>query len=151
MKELELEFRDGYHGKNHTFKTGNVTVMMTPMIDEDYWVFRVKLHEDQAVVAFPKFSTMGIGFAQEEDWNTNLPYLCKTENICNHIWVNRKHKEITRPMVMKAIQMLQKASKYYMEKEKPTQENFGTKEDAAAYMGRLFDFIKTKEPYVGRG
>ena len=52
-------------------------------------------------------------------------------------------------MVMKAIQMLQKASKYYMENEKPTQENFGTKEDAAAYMERMFDFIKTKEPYVG--
>lgn len=149
MKELELEFRDGYHGKNHTFKVGNTTVMMTPMIDEDYWVFRVKLHEDQAVIAFPKFSTMGIGFAQEEDWNTNLPYRCQTKNICAHIWENRKYEEITRPMVMKAIQMLQKASKYYMENEKPTQENFGTKEDANAYIGRLFDFIKTKEPYTG--
>lgn len=147
QQKLELEFRDDYHGHTHSFKSGGLTVMMTPMIDEDYWVFRVKLHEDQAIVAFPKFGTMGIGFAIEEDWNTNLPYQCTTKKICQHIWENRKYNEITEEMCLKAIEMLQKASKYYMEKEKPTQENFGSPDDAKMYMDRMFKFVRSRKPY----
>lgn len=142
--ELQLEFRDGYHGQTHMFNVGGVTIMATPPINEDYWVFRVKLHEDQSVIAFPKFGTMGIGFAQEEDWNTNLPYQSETEKICDHIWVNHKHPEITKETTLKAIKMLQDASKYYMEHEKPTEQTFGTKEDAVAYMERLFEFINKR-------
>ena len=148
-QKLELEFRDGFHGQTHSFKNGGMTLMMTPMIDEDYWVFRVKLHDDQSIVAFPKFGTMGIGFALEDDWNTNLPYQCTTKKICEHIWKNRKYEQITEEMCLKAIQMLQKASKYYMENEKPTQENFGTKEDAKMYMERMFKFVRNKDIYSG--
>lgn len=62
--------------------------MVTPLIEENYWVYRVKLNDRQAVVGFPKFSTIGIGFAVEADWNTNLPYMCQTIEIVSHIWHN---------------------------------------------------------------
>lgn len=83
------------------------TLMITPAIEEDYWAYRVKLHKDQAIVGFPKFTTIGIGFAQEEDWNTNLPYTCDTEKICNHIWHNHKYEEITREQTLEAIELIQ--------------------------------------------
>jgi hypothetical protein len=64
------------------------TVIMTPPISGDYWAYRVKLTDTQAVVGFPKFFTIGIGFAEEEDWNTNLPYTSTAEAITDHIWHN---------------------------------------------------------------
>ena len=68
MKKLQLEFRDNYNLSEGCFKTPNGGgILMTPAIGEDYWVFRVQLHEDQALLAFPKFFQLGIGFAQEED------------------------------------------------------------------------------------
>lgn len=136
MKKLELEFRE-FHGHNSTFKAGNSTIMMTPPIDEDYWTFRVKLYDDQAVVAFPKFGTMGIGFAIEENWNTNLPFQSKTEDICEHIWENKKYDKITKYQVKRAIKILQKASEYYMKHEKPTEQNIGTFEDCKQYFERI--------------
>ena len=86
-------------------------------VDEDYFLFRVHLYENQYVLAFPKFGTIGIGFAQEEDWNTNLPYTCETMKIYNHIKHNKKYKEIKRSEVLKAIELLQVASAVYMEVE----------------------------------
>lgn len=65
------------------------SVSFSPMVDEDYWSYRVLLGQTgQAVVAFPKHSTIGIGFAREEDWNTNLPWKCTTDEILEHIWHN---------------------------------------------------------------
>jgi hypothetical protein len=119
MKKLELEFRNKFKKKQDSFKTGNLTIMMTPPLDEDYWVFRIVLHKEQALVAFPKFSTMGIGFAVEEDWNTNLPYHCDAKDIAKHIWKNRKYKEITKKILIEAIEVLQKASEYYKTHEQP--------------------------------
>jgi hypothetical protein len=66
----------------------NVTTMFSPMVDENYWAYRVRLTDTQAVVGFPKFFTIGIGFAREEDWNTNLPYTSDAEDIAAHIWHN---------------------------------------------------------------
>jgi hypothetical protein len=63
-------------------------VMMTPPITADYWAYRVQLTDTQAVVGFPKFFTIGIGFAEETDWNTNLPYTSMAEDITDHIWHN---------------------------------------------------------------
>lgn len=146
MKKLELEFRE-FHGGKSTFKSGNHTIMMTPMIDEDYWTFRVKLHEDQAVVAFPKFGTMGIGFAIEEDWNTNLPFQCKTVNICKHILKNKKYEQITEYQIKRAIRILQKACEYYMKHEKPTEQNIGTAEECKNYFERMMKHVKNKTPY----
>jgi hypothetical protein len=93
------------------------TIMIPPPIgDKDYWLFRVNLFEDQSVIAFPKFGTIGIGFAIEDDWNTNLPYKGSAESICNHIWHNRRYVAIKKKRTIKAIEMLQEAIKLYMEK-----------------------------------
>lgn len=104
--ELILEDRDQ---RDKTLLVGNLA--MTPPIDESYWEYRVKLHKDQAIVAFPKFFTIGVGFAQEEDWNTNLPYSCDAEEIADHIWHNHKYDEITRDMVVSAIKLIQEVIK----------------------------------------
>src|SRR5260370_42544999 len=90
MADLQLEINATFQRANDTlvFPEG-FSLTITPPLDEDYWLFRVKLYEDQAILGFPKFSTIGIGFAQEEDWNTNLPYRCETEQIFNHIKHNR--------------------------------------------------------------
>ena len=84
-------------------------IMVTPPIDENYWVMRVPLSPDQAVVAFPKFGTFGIGFQKEEDWNTNLPYTCRTEEIYNHIEHNKGDATITKERCTQAIRALQEA------------------------------------------
>lgn len=86
-------------------------IMMTPMIDEDYWLYRVRLSETQAINAFPKFNTIGIGFAVETDWNTNLPYTCLTDEIFNHIAHNKGDDSISDEDCLKAIEMLKKAIK----------------------------------------
>lgn len=118
MKKLVLEFRDKFKYGADGFKVGNSTVMMTPALDEDFWVFRIKLYKDQAIVGFPKFTTIGIGFALEDDWNTNLPYQCEIEKIYNHIKKNKKYKEITKAICIEAINIMRKAAVYYMENEK---------------------------------
>ena len=119
MKKLELEFRNEFKKKQDTFQVGHTTIMMTPPLDDDYWVFRIKLHLEQALVAFPKFGTLGIGFAEELDWNTNLPYTCETEYIYKHIRRNKKYKQITKAKCIEAIEVLRKASTYYKTHEEP--------------------------------
>jgi len=80
---------------------------MTPPLDGHYWIARVLLHADQAIVIFPKFYTMGCGFAQEEDWNTNLPISVDAKEIYNHIACNKKYPEITEEECLEAIRILQ--------------------------------------------
>ncbi len=82
-------------------------LMLTPPIDEDYWLYRVRLGADQAIVAFPKFGIIGIGFAREEDWNTNLPYRCSAEEIYQHIAHNKGDDSITREHCIEAIRIIQ--------------------------------------------
>jgi hypothetical protein len=86
-------------------------VMLTPAIDEDYWAYRVRLSAEQAVVGFPKFGTIGIGFAVEEDWNTNLPYTCATESIFGHIEDNKGDDSISDDDVRAAIALIQQAAR----------------------------------------
>jgi hypothetical protein len=105
MADLQLESRVQL---NETAHIG--PIMLTPPVDEDYWSFRVKLTEHQAIVGFPKFVTVGIGFAQEEDWNTNLPYTCGAEEILDHIWHNAGDESITREAALEAIRMVQAAA-----------------------------------------
>lgn len=66
-------------------------VMVTPPVGApDYWLMRVRLSPRQAIVAFPKFMTVGIGFQNEEaDWNTNLPYAVPAWRIFEHIKANK--------------------------------------------------------------
>jgi len=119
MSKLQLEYRNEFDQATSNFKVGRIKIMVTPPLDDDYWVFRIKLHKDQALIAFPKFGLIGIGFAQETNWNTNLPSSCETEIIYNHIKENKKYKQITKKKCIEAIEILQKAAKYYEENEMP--------------------------------
>ena len=148
MINLELEFRDTFRKAKDNFKVGRMIIVMTPPLNDDYWVFRIKLFKDQSLVAFPKFGTLGIGFAvEDDDWNTNLPYQCKTLEIYNHIKCNKKHKEISKADCLKAIQILQKASKYYADNEMPKEDNVQDDlQGFSQYVERLerFTRIRTK-------
>ncbi len=93
-------------------------IMVTPAIDEDYWLFRVVLSENQAIVGFPKFFTIGIGFQQEKDWNTNLPYTSTAEDIFTHISHNKGDDTISDQECIEAIQLVKDATVEYMEKKK---------------------------------
>lgn len=85
-------------------------VMITPALDEDYWSYRVIVGEHQAVVGFPKFTTIGIGFAVEDaDWNTNLPYTVETERIWEHIKHNKGDDSIPDEWCIEAIRLIQQA------------------------------------------
>jgi len=108
--KLQLEINpDLVKDKTIKLKIGNFNISVTPPIDETYWLYRVKLYKDQAIIGFPKFCQVGIGFAQEEDWNTNLPSCCDTEQIFNHIKKNKKYDEIDDKDCLKAIEIIKKA------------------------------------------
>lgn len=85
-------------------------IILTPNVGADYWRYRVMLNDKQAIIGFPKFFTVGIGFAVEEaDWNTNLPYTCGTEEIYDHIEVNKGDNAISREDCLAAIRLIQEA------------------------------------------
>lgn len=92
---------------NKTLTAGPVS--LTPLIGEDYWSYRVRLSDKQAIVGFPKFSTVGIGFAVEDDWNTNFPYTTGTEEIFQHIRDNKGDDSISDDDVREAIALIQEA------------------------------------------
>lgn len=85
-------------------------IVITPAIEPDYWTYRVRLSETQAIVGFPKFFTVGIGFAEEEDWNTNLPYTCDAEEIYEHIAHNKGDDSISRGDCIDAIRLVQRVA-----------------------------------------
>lgn len=92
-------------------------VMMTPALGEGYWSYRVVLTPEQAVLGFPKFHTIGIGFAVENDWNTNLPYSCETEKIFKHIAHNKGDDAISDDDVREAIRLIQRAARQDRDKD----------------------------------
>lgn len=104
MSELVLEKRSQ---ADKTVRVG--IVALTPSVGEDYWSYRVMVGETQAIVAFPKFSTIGIGFAQEDDWNSNLPYTLPAERIFDHIKHNKGNDSIADDDCLRAIRMIQDA------------------------------------------
>ena len=84
--------------------------LLTPPIGEKYWAYKVALSEKQAIIGFPKFRTIGIGFqVGYYDWNTNLPYTCLAEEIYKHIIKNKGDKSIRKANCIKAIEMIQEA------------------------------------------
>jgi hypothetical protein len=115
MKKLEVEYKKGFEPVDNNIKVGRVLIMITPDINEDYWIMRVKLYKDQAIVAFPKFGLIGVGFAQESDWNTNLPYQTPTEILYQHIKRNKKYRAISKATCIEALKLLQEACKNYEE------------------------------------
>lgn len=115
MATLALETRDQI---NKTATVG--PFLFTPPIEEGYWTYRVRLSERQAIVGFPKFLTIGVGFAVEEDWNTNLPYTCDAEEIYAHIEDNKGDDAITREDCLTAIRMIQEAAAEAAQAEQAT-------------------------------
>jgi hypothetical protein len=109
MRQLILETNAQSLQGNELISVGPVGIMITPPIDEDYWLYRVQLWKDQAIVAFPKFNTIGIGFAQEEDWNTNFPYTQDAQAVYEHIKHNKKYDEIPDWECREAIKLIQEA------------------------------------------
>ena len=69
----------------------------------------MKLSDEQAIVGFPKFGMIGIGFAQEEDWNTNLPSSLDAQEIFDHISHNKGDPDIADEDCVQAIRMIQAA------------------------------------------
>lgn len=107
---MKLERRDQLDDPPFVSDDGSTIVMVTPPIDEDYWSYRVKLGDNgQAIVGFPKFSTIGIGFAIEEDWNSNLPYPVDAEQIFEHIAHNKGDDSISDADCIEAIRLIQAA------------------------------------------
>lgn len=106
---MHVEINSQFVEQNPQLKIGNGVILFTPPLDDEYWLFRVALSEKQAVVAFPKFTTFGIGFQYEEDWNTNLPYQSTAEYIFSHIRQNKADETISDDDCIKAIIMLQNA------------------------------------------
>ncbi len=107
--KLKIEVNAEFAAKNHGFESTDksTVVLVTPAIDEDYWLARVKLSKRQAIVCFPKFFTVGIGFQEEEDWNTNLPYTIDSAKIFSHIKRNKGDARINDEDCIEAIKMLQ--------------------------------------------
>ena len=117
--EVNQKFVDG---DKNIFKFGNSTVMVTPPLDEDYWQFRVMVDKDQAIVGFPKFSSIGIGFAKEDDWNTNLPSDTPTNELWNHIKRNKYFASIPDDVCIRAIKMVQKAAGEFFRAQKEMED-----------------------------
>lgn len=89
-------------------------ILVTPPIDPEYWYWRVRVSEEQAILGFPKFNTVGIGFAEEdEDWNTNLPFLCSAQSIYDHIKRNKGSDSISESRCLEAIEMLREAARQF--------------------------------------
>lgn len=83
---------------------------LPPTLDADYWAYRVRLTDHQAVIGFPKFGTIGIGFAVEHhSTNTNLPYRLPAGQIADHIACNKGGDQILDEDVVRAVQMIREA------------------------------------------
>lgn len=109
--KMVLECNPDMVDKTPTFKAPGISLMMTPPIGEEYWMFRVKLSPKQAIIGFPKFGTIGVGFSKETDWNTNLPYTSEAEAIFSHIKHNKGSRKIEDVDCLAAIRLVQEAAR----------------------------------------
>lgn len=113
--QADLErLRDKYQSTQMQSPKGGTLSLSPPVSDDDYWLYRVRVSAKQALVAFPKHGTIGIGFqVEEQDWNANLPYIVRAEDIAKHIAHNDAvvgDDETPSPeTVLAAIKMLQAA------------------------------------------
>lgn len=107
----------------HMF-SGNNHIMISPAVDEEYWLFRVKLCKDQAVLGFPKCGMVGVGMAKEvhPNSNTNLPIHSNSspekngKHIAQHIKCNKKYKSITIKMIEDAATLICEGVEKYCKK-----------------------------------
>jgi hypothetical protein len=107
--DLVLEIKD-QNDKTLSLSSGHQVILVTPDLNENYWSYRVRLSDNQAVLGFPKMMTIGIGFEKEEaDWNTNLPWWTPSDKILKHIIVNKGDSSIKDEDVLTAIKMIREA------------------------------------------
>lgn len=92
-----------------------VTVFLGGPGSDDEWSYRVVLSPRQAVLGFRKIGTIGIGFAIEEYWNTNMPYRRDAQEIFDHIRDNKGDGEISDEDCLAAIRMIQDAAREDLE------------------------------------
>ena len=109
VERLVLE-RKGQPNKTRVLDTASARLLMSPPLGEDYWLYRVRLSDRQAIVGFPKYTTIGVGFAVEDDWNTNLPYRQPAEDIYDHIKHNKGDDGIADADCLAAIRPVQEAA-----------------------------------------
>lgn len=107
---LVLETKDQDNKTPMLGREGGPLLMMTPSLGGDYWLYRVMVSAKQAVVGFPKFLTIGVGFAVEEDWNTNFPYTVSVAEIWDHIKHNKGDDSIPDERCIEAIRMVCEAA-----------------------------------------
>lgn len=105
--KLKVEINQKFVRANDTIQIGSGSVMFSPPLDGEYWRVRVKVSRNQAVIGFPKFGTIGVGFQHEEDYNTNLPYSCCPLKLFDHIKRNRRKAD--RKTCIEAISLITKA------------------------------------------
>ena len=111
-KELTVEINKDFVEENTEIPVMGRTVLITPPLNDEYWVLRVPVSDDQAIVTFPKFLQWGIGFQhEEEDWNCNLPSRCSARMIFDHISHNKGDDSIPDRLCIKAIELIQKTIK----------------------------------------
>lgn len=109
--DLQLQVNSNDIEDPGLFQVGETSVMMTPPVgDEDYWLFKVMVSDTQSIVGFPKFMQVGIGFQQEEDWNSNLPSTSSAEKIFDHISDNKGDDSIPDERCIRAIEMIKAAA-----------------------------------------
>lgn len=82
---------------------------------EEGWAFRVKVSDKQAVIGFAKHLTIGVGFAVEEDENTNVPFVTKVLDIFDYIKINKGDDHIPDERCIQAIRMVKTAAKKWMD------------------------------------
>lgn len=114
---MKLEFNTNLFELDEKYTSSmlaNGRIMITPPIDDSYWLFRVGVSDIQGIICFPKFGTFGIGFQIEEDWNTNLPYSCDTMEIYEHIKHNKGDDNIPDSVCIEAVKMLQDACREFV-------------------------------------
>jgi len=107
--KLELQINSRLIGEC-PIQVGGAILMITPPINENYWLYRVPLSETQAIVGFPKFRVIGIGFQKETDWNTDLPSVTDALEIYEHIKHNKGDRKIRKEHCLEAIRMIQRAA-----------------------------------------
>ena len=145
-QKLVLEVNQRYiDPEKSKFQLGRATVLVTPPLDEDYWQFRVKVDKDQAIVGFPKFSSIGIGFSKEDDYNTNLPSDTPTNKLWNHIKRNKYFTSIPDEICIRAIKMVQKAATEFFRAQKEMEDTLVFGNEPLLKSETTGNFISKKE------
>ncbi len=143
---MKLQLQINSRGINDTSRALEGTgLMITPPIDEKFWLFRVPVSETQAIVGFPKFGVIGIGFQVEEDWNTNLPSGTSAIEIYDHISHNKGSSKITRGQCIEAILMIQE--KVIQMKRAETIEKLKLCASENEFLDVLGDFLRKSGSY----